>query len=363
MTLDREEAHPVLPYQDVRFRTAIHLRRAAVRRTASLALLALSAATPYLSAQECPARTAAHIRPSLAAVSADLAGVYRAPWEYVCGGPLTVRVSQSGARVTATVQAPDGCPQAGQVRWTGFVQPGQAEFAVQAARTRGAGPSPVAVTATLADRCTIDVGTGGLGRTRYTRIDGPCGRAEPKPVVVFVGGALDDINRNLLNVFCAYDARWEGTEKLYYLHSADAERVRREVLARAAAAPEPRPVVLVGHSYGGNAVYLLAQALAGDGGVRLLVTLDPVSGEQAGGALPRPPGVREWINVRVASGLALSSCGLAGAIGGAWGAQPGADHDLRFPPDPAKDDPVMDHCKTEQMFLLPPIQAALAALP
>ncbi|HYR10150.1 MAG TPA: hypothetical protein VEQ60_20420, partial [Longimicrobium sp.] len=112
----------------------------------------------------------------------------------------------------------------------------------------------------------------------------------------------------------------------------------------------------------GNAAYLLAEALANDADVRLLVTLDPVSGERERSQAPRPPGVRRWINVRVGSAPGLSSCGLAGAIGGAWGPQPAADADLRFPRDPAQDDPDDDHCKTEQMFLLDEVQAALAAV-
>src|SRR3712207_6890416 len=38
-------------------------------------------------------------------------------------------------------------------------------------------------------------------------------------------------------------------------------------------------------------------------------------------------GVERWINVRVGSAPGLSSCGLAGALGGAWGPQAEADAD------------------------------------
>jgi pimeloyl-ACP methyl ester carboxylesterase len=101
-------------------------------------------------------------------------------------------------------------------------------------------------------------------------------------VVVFIGGALDDWNRNLLRVFCAYDAEWERTRKLYFLHTEDITEVRRQVLERAAGAP----IVLIGHSYGANFAYELANGMADDGGVRLLLTLDPVSGP---GGPPAPP--------------------------------------------------------------------------
>ena len=188
-------------------------------------------------------------------------------------------------------------------------------------------------------------------------MDGTCAGG-PLATVVFIGGALDDWNHNLQRVFCAYDARWERTRKLYYLHTADTDGLRREVLAQAAGGP----IVLVGHSYGADAAYRLAQALAEEDSVDLLLTLDPVSTFGEARAVPRPAGVRRWINVRVGSGVGLSSCGIVGALGGAWAAQTAADLDLRFPRDPADDEPDRDHCKTEEMFALEPVQQALGAI-
>ena len=134
--------------------------------------------------------------------------------------------------------------------------------------------------------------------------------------------------------------------------------MRRAVLEQADGAP----VVLIGHSYGANFAYELANALRDDGGVALLLTLDPVSGPAAPRVPLEPGATRRWINVYAGSGVGLSSCGLAGAIGGGWGSRPEADVDLRFPADPAKDDPDDDHCKTEEMFLLPQVQGSLAGL-
>lgn len=331
-----------------------------MRFVVRLTMLALGTSGAILDAQQCPARQVQHVRPSLRQAPLQLAGEYQAPFEFVCGRPLTVRVHQSGTELTAVTQAPAGCAQARQVRWSGSLAAGQTSFAVQVAQ-RGSTGSLATGTAAVTDPCTIAVSVRGMaGAARYTRTDGACAARDDaaRPVVVFIGGALDDWNRNLLNVFCAYDAQWERTRKLYFLHTADAAEVRRQVLERAAGAP----VVLVGHSYGANFAYELAATLGGDGGVRLLLTLDPVSGPAAPRVPLKPGTVRRWINVWAGSGVGLSSCGLVGAIGGAWGSRPEADLDIRFPPDPARDDPDNDHCKTEEMFLLPPVLDAMAAV-
>ncbi|HEX6912930.1 MAG TPA: thioesterase domain-containing protein [Longimicrobium sp.] len=319
-----------------------------------LALLAVGVSGPILDAQECPRRAAQHIRPSLRERPLALAGEYAAPWEYACGRPLAVRVHQEGTELTAVTRAQPGCPQAQRVRWRGTLAPGQTSFPVQVARTGGGVMVPG--TATVLDPCTLAIGIrGAAGTARYTRTDCPDG---PQPLVVFVGGLLDDWNRNLHRVYCAYDAQWERTRKVYVLHTQALTDVRRQVLDRADGAP----VVLIGHSYGANFAYELANALRGDGGVELLLTLDAVSGPAAPRTPLGPGAARRWINVYAGSGVGLSSCGLAGAVGGGWGSRPEADLDLRFPPDPAKDDPDDDHCKTEEMFLLPQVQGSLAGI-
>lgn len=328
-----------------------------MRRSLSLALIALSASAPWLEAQRCPQNQAARYRPTLRHGEPQLAGTWRAPFEFVCGRPATVRVARTGVELTATLVANVGCPQAGRTRWSGLVPgPGQAAFPARAA---GADGRMVEATGRIADLCTIEI-TANRRTSAYHRIDPAC--PESRPVVVFIGGFADALNRNVVRIFCGYDAAWERAQKLYFAYDDDPRAIRDSVVRRAGTGVARAPVVLVGHSYGGDAAYRLADSLAADVDVRLLVTLDPVSGQWQGRAAPRPAGVERWINVRVGSAPGLSSCGLAGALGGAWGPQTEADADLRFPPDPAKDDPDDDHCKTEQMFLLDEVQAALAAV-
>lgn len=332
--------------------------RREMRRSLSLALIALSASAPWLEAQRCPRDQAARFRPTLRHGEIQLAGTYRAPFEFVCGAPATVRVARSGAELTATVVADDGCAQAGRVRWSGIAPgPAQASFP---ARTASGDGRMIEASGRIADPCTLEI-TANRRTSVYHRVDPAC-PGENRAVVVFVGGLADRLNRNVVRLFCGYDAAWERTRKLYFAFDDDPRAVRDSILRSAGSGARRAPVVLVGHSYGGDAARRLADSLAADADVRLLVTLDPVSREWEGRAAPRPAGVARWINVRVGSSPGLSSCGLAGIVGGAWGRQTEADAELRFPPDPARDDPDDDHCKTEQMFLLDDIQAALAAI-
>ena len=313
----------------------------------------------FLAQPDCPEQPAAYIHPSVTHGSPGWTGVYRAPWEFVCGRPLTVRVQQAGEVLTATVDDPGGCPRHGEVRWTGGVAPGARGFEVRSRTWSGTTSSWREGTGMLVDRCTIELDVGGAGRTRFSRVDPQC-PGGTGAIVVFVGGLWDGWNRNLLKVYCAYDAEGEGTRKLYFAHNDDLESMRDRI-ARARA-ERAAPVVLVGHSYGAATAHRVADSLGVAGGIDLLVTLDPVSGRWERRAAPRPRTVARWINVRVGSSPGLSSCGLAGAIGGAWGAQTAADLELRFPSDPASDDPDEDHCKTLEMFQLDAVMTAVAGV-
>src|SRR5687768_4820762 len=190
---------------------------------------------PYLAAQDCPDPPTIH--PSVTHGSLDWAGVYRAPWEFVCGRPLVVRVRREGEVLTATVEAP-GCAQHGEVRWTGGIAPGARGFAVRSRRWSGGTASWREGTGMLTDRCTIEFDTGGTGRMRFTRVDPAC-PGGTGAIVVFVGGLLDDWNRNLLKVFCAYDAEGEGTRKLYFAHNDDVESMRDRIAQARRERPAP----------------------------------------------------------------------------------------------------------------------------
>ncbi|WP_040879034.1 alpha/beta hydrolase [Kaistia granuli] len=77
------------------------------------------------------------------------------------------------------------------------------------------------------------------------------------------------------------------------LNHANWPRVAADITAKYKADPKrTRPIVLVGHSLGANAVLVMAQQLARDGvPVDLVVTFDPTT------AGPVAPGVRRYLNL------------------------------------------------------------------
>ncbi|MBW3569653.1 MAG: hypothetical protein KY467_00985, partial [Gemmatimonadetes bacterium] len=151
-----------------------------MRRTLSLALIALGSSGPYLHAQRCPENPASRVRPTLRHGELALAGTYRAPFEFLCGAPATVRVSQAAGELTATVQADADCAHAGRTRWSGWV-PGYAQASFPA---RAAGPDGRMVEAVgrIADLCTIEI-TVQRRTSAWHRVDPAC-PGEPYPMIV-----------------------------------------------------------------------------------------------------------------------------------------------------------------------------------
>jgi pimeloyl-ACP methyl ester carboxylesterase len=172
-----------------------------------------------------------------------------------------------------------------------------------------------------------------------------------KPLVVFVGGAMDSWNENLKSVFESYSD--DAQEKRYFgwPHINTAATLialwQRETA---------KPVCIVGHSLGGAAALYCSHRLSGRfwprASVSLLVTLDGVGPLSALGpwqssplALPRsvfkkPENLAYWSNVWV--DVSVPGCGNEIAnFGGHWGHRDGADQNFRA---------ATSHCTASKMF-------------
>jgi pimeloyl-ACP methyl ester carboxylesterase len=150
-----------------------------------------------------------------------------------------------------------------------------------------------------------------------------------KTLVVFVGGALDASFQPLLKfVFAPYEKKngrdtKDNTRKQDVAYSEHGGGKVAPLMKEWHAAGQK--IVLVGHSWGGDRVILLAQENP-DIPIELLVTLDPVSRK---GKSPKPTNVKCWDNIYIDYSIADgSSANLIARTGGPWGSCPGADYNL-----------------------------------
>lgn len=95
-------------------------------------------------------------------------------------------------------------------------------------------------------------------------------------------------------------------------------------MARIAAEPQETRIVLVGHSWGGDAAAQVAAALGQEGRpVDTLITVDPVGRGVSEGFLQRVrAGSREWVNIRAHGVYTRDRSDSIAALGGPYGDGP-----------------------------------------
>ncbi|WP_260514557.1 hypothetical protein [Serratia fonticola] len=156
-----------------------------------------------------------------------------------------------------------------------------------------------------------------------------------KTLVVFVGGAMDSTFQPLLRpVFAPYEKE-NGRDAKDNFDNVTTQRKQDVAYSEHGGGNVPplmkewhtagQKIVLIGHSWGGDRVILLAQENP-DIPIELLVTLDPVSKK---GKSPKPKNVKQWDNVYIDYSLADgSSANKIARMGGPWEHCPGADNNL-----------------------------------
>lgn len=156
--------------------------------------------------------------------------------------------------------------------------------------------------------------------------------ADPRPLLILIGGAGDDLHRKVGRVAERLRARPDAAgRELHYLQHYQKDAILALVLAQ----PPGRSIRLVGHSWGGNAAARIAATL-GDRGRRLdlLVTIDPVAWGTGPELLARvKAGARRWINARARGAEGFDYSDWVAAIGGPYGEAPRdfADHHVVLP--------------------------------
>ena len=175
--------------------------------------------------------------------------------------------------------------------------------------------------------------------------------AECKPLLVMYGGFGDGKSEIMKNIAKSFRS---DIDIEYYHH--DEANPSRSYIKRHLERYPSSPVVLVGHSWGGDTAY----GVAADWGfkIRLLATLDAVGGRAYPGSpnftefrkdLNKPNNVRKWINVWGKYYLGFTKCFIFGGFiwdstdciadaGGPWGKQKKATKNIRFKGDHADAD-------------------------
>ena len=197
-------------------------------------------------------------------------------------------------------------------------------------------------------------------------------RTEPvacKPLVVFYGGFGSQTKENLLWEVCQEYSK-PGVRKQCLAYSADGTDF---IVDYWKSTPGETPIVLVGHSWGGDTAYTVAEQLP-QNMAPTLITLDPVGG-RAWTTVGIPnvlavsvrkddlakPTHGEWVNIHQAARrvdfdgsllelVKLAHCDGIADIGGLWGHQRNANS-IEF---------AGGHCNIDRMFALAEIYIATA---
>ncbi len=146
--------------------------------------------------------------------------------------------------------------------------------------------------------------------------DMPLGR----PTVIFVGGAMDGANQNVLRPSAEFRAANPGIDTYYFPHD-DAEGLRLLIDSL----PAGTYTSLVGHSWGGDTAAAVAAVLGRDGRqIDNLVTIDPVRREADAPDTNLYSAIRagaaDWTNVNATGGGRWDRSNIIAGLGRDYGA-------------------------------------------
>ena len=148
-----------------------------------------------------------------------------------------------------------------------------------------------------------------------------------RPLVLVVGGFSDQYLGNSYAVSARYPADLRARHDVWFREHYEGRKMRALVKLYAS---KGKPILLIGHSWGGDAA---VNAVARKSGVpvELLISLDPVS--RKGPPRAKLPNVRRWLNVHIdySRSTWLDIPNLVARIGGPWEAVRAADVNIACP--------------------------------
>lgn len=149
-----------------------------------------------------------------------------------------------------------------------------------------------------------------------------------RPLVLVIGGFIDQILGNSYSVSRKYPADLREKHDVWFREHYEGRAMRKLVNLYA---DQGKPVVLIGHSWGGDAA-VNAVAKKGGAPIELLISLDPVS--RKGPPRRKLPNVRHWLNIHIdySQSTWFDIPNLVARIGGPWEHVEAADVNISCPP-------------------------------
>ena len=176
-----------------------------------------------------------------------------------------------------------------------------------------------------------------------------CKYVPENTLVVFVGGAMDEVYRPLLNgAFIPYRLEHGNDQDTCYATHASTKQVTALVIRWHQAGQK---ICLVGHSWGAKTIFHVARQLAPEVSIDLLITLDPVSRRFSRHQIKKPENVLRWLNVHVDySQASMEYSNVIARLGGYWGHCANADTNSKLYREQGKNGEEITHAHAGRMF-------------
>jgi len=167
-----------------------------------------------------------------------------------------------------------------------------------------------------------------------------------KPLLIFVGGALDHRYKPLLEgVYQPYHFYHSHHQDIHYaLHSE-----RKSILKWVKHWHDhAQSVCLIGHSWGCQSILDTAHKIELKNSIDLLITLDPVSRKFINQRAKKPHSVKRWLNVYIDGKQSrLERSNLIAILGGRWDYRENADENICLQQQLGEE---VTHAKARLMF-------------
>lgn len=148
-----------------------------------------------------------------------------------------------------------------------------------------------------------------------------------KALIIFVGGALDQHYRSMLDgVYTPYRDLHKHQQDIYYALHHERQQIYGWIKHWQV---HQQTICLVGHSWGCQSIMDSAHKIKAIDSIDYLITLDPVSRSLINQRCKKPASVKHWLNIYIdAKYSPLERSNLIAILGGRWDYRQFADENI-----------------------------------